>query len=115
MNQEHYERLRAVPAGPAARGTIVTIRPNRRDRRGFGTIAPDGGGRGIHFDNGSVEGPLRALGSALRRLWRTRTDTGREFDRLRVGQRVTFAVGADPRQPNRAYAERLRPSDEGSR
>ena len=96
----------------AARGTIASIRPNRRDGRGFGAIAPDAGGKELHFDNGSVEGPARALGRALRRLWHTGPGPGPPFDRLYVGQRVTFAIGVDPRQPHRPRAEHLRPSGE---
>ena len=103
---------RAVPAGRATRGTIVTIRPNRRDGRGFGAITPEGGGPDLCFDNGSVEGPARALGRALRRLWRTGPGPGPPFGRLCVGQRVTFAIGVDPRQPHRPRAEQLRPSGE---
>jgi len=90
-------------------GTITSIRPNRGDGRGFGRIALDGGGPALSFDNASAEGGLQALGRVLGRLWRRDTSRGRPFDRLRVGQRVTFAVGVDPRQAQRAYAEQLRP------
>ena len=123
MNQQRQERARApsrplpepgpaVPAGHASRGTIASIRPNRGDGRGFGAIAPDGGGPDLFFDNGSVEGPARALGRALRRLWRSKPGLERPFDRLWVGQRVTFAIGVDPRQPHRPRAEQLCPCGE---
>ncbi len=112
MNRQRREPVRPVPVGHAARGTIASIRPNRGDGRGFGAIAPDGGGPDLFFDNGSVEGSARALGHALRRVWHTRPGPERPFDRLRVGQRVTFAIGVDPRQPHRRRAEHLRPSGE---
>jgi cold shock CspA family protein len=101
-----------MPNHRAARGTIASIRPNRGDGRGFGSIAPDGGGPDLCFDNGSVEGPAQALGHALRRVWRTKPGPERSFDRLCVGQRVTFAIGVDPRQPHRPRAEQLRPCGE---
>ena len=112
MNRRRRGRVRPVPADRAARGTIASIRPNRGDGRGFGAITPDGGGRDLFFDNGSVEGSARALGHALRRVWHTRPGPERPFDRLRVGQHVTFAIGVDPRQPHRPRAEQLRPSGE---
>ena len=85
MNRQRHEQVRPVPADRAARGTIASSRPTRGDGRGFGAIAPDGGGPDRCFDNGSVEGPARALGPALRRLWHTKLGPGRPFDRLRVG------------------------------
>ena len=71
-----------------AQGTIKTI----RDDRGFGFIAPDGGNQDIFFHSSAVEGRL--------------------FDQLRVGQRVEFEAGSDPRNPGRARAENVRPIDE---
>lgn len=46
------------------RGTIVHLRPNRDDGRGFGPIAPDGGGAEIWFDNRSLEGRCGASAAA---------------------------------------------------
>ena len=112
MNRQRRGRVGTVPAGRAARGTIASSRPNRGDGRGCGFIARDGGGPDLSFDNGSVAGPLRALGPALRRVWHTRPGPQRPFDRLCVGQRVTFALGVDPRQPHRPRAEQLRPCGE---
>jgi cold shock CspA family protein len=112
VNRRRREQVRPVPADRAARGTIANIRPNRGDGRGFGAITPDGGGPDLFFANGSVEGPAWALSHALRRVWRTRPGPERPFDRLCVGQRVTFAVGVDPHQPHRARAEHLRPCGE---
>lgn len=91
------------------RGTIVQIRPNRDDGRGFGTIAPDGGGDKIAFDNRSTEGALRHLAHALRGLFPGGDRRERPFDRLRVGERVGFRRGEHPSQPHRAYAERVCP------
>ena len=101
-----------MPADRAARGTIASIRPNRGDGRGCGATAPDGGGRDLCFDTRSVAGPARALGPGLRRVWHTKPGPERPFDRLCVGQRVTFAIGVDPRQPHRPRAEHLRPCGE---
>ena len=117
MNQQRPERARApsrpLPEpGRASHGTIANIRPNRGDGRGFGAITPDGGGPDLCFDNGSAEGPARALGLALRRVWHTKPGPERPFDRLCVGQRMTFAIGVDPRQPHRPRAEHLRPCGE---
>ncbi len=113
MNQQRHERVRplpgsagAVPAGHPARGTIPDLRPTRGGGRGFGASAPDGGGPDRFFDNGNVEGAMRALGRALRRAWHAKTGPGRPSDRPRVGQRVAFAVGTAPRQPQRPSGAR---------
>lgn len=68
-----------------AQGTIKSI----RDDRGFGFIAPDGEDKDIFFHSSAVE--------------------DRQFDQLREGQRVEFEAGADPRDPQRQRAERVRP------
>ena len=90
-------------------GTISHLRPNRDDGRGFGTIAPDGGGVDIWFDNRSMEGSPRRGARSLRGLFRPDAERGHPFDRLRVGQRVRFQAGEHPTQPHRAYATRLHP------
>jgi CspA family cold shock protein len=56
--------------------------------RGFGFIAPDGGGRQVFFHASAVE--------------------GRSFEDLREGQRVEYEQGVDPRDPSRQRAERVR-------
>jgi cold shock CspA family protein len=91
-------------------GTIATIRPNRGDGYGFGTITPTGGGRGLVFYSGSAEGTGQALGRRLRNLFRGGAAAPPPFDRLTVGQAVTFVVGADGTQAGRPCAERVRPS-----
>lgn len=90
-------------------GTIRSIRPNRDDGSGFGTIAPDGGGPGLIFYSRGVEAPIQVLGRLLRNLRRGGARREKPFDLLQVGQRVTFAVGADPRRHGRPYAEQVRP------
>jgi CspA family cold shock protein len=66
-----------------AQGTIKTI----RDDKGFGFITPDGGGQDLFFHSSALE-----YGA---------------FDQLRVGQRVQFTAGADPRNPSRTRAEQV--------
>ncbi len=91
-------------------GTIATIRPNRGDGYGFGTITPTGGGRGLVFYSAGAEGAGQALGRRLRNLFRRGGACPPPFDLLTVGQRVTFVVGADGTQAGRPCAERVRPS-----
>ncbi len=90
-------------------GTIATIRPNRGDGYGFGTIIPAGGGRGLVFYSRNAEGALSALGRRVYNLFRANTPLIPPFDRLTVGQRVTFVVGVDSSQAGRACAEQVRP------
>ena len=122
VSRPRHERVRplpgsagAVPAGHAARGTILDLRPTRGGGRGCGASAPEGGGPDRFFDNGSVAGALRALGRALRRAWHTTTGPGRPFDRPRVGQRVTFAVGIAPASPIARAPRRAARAARGSR
>jgi CspA family cold shock protein len=73
-----------------ATGTIKTLRD-----RGFGFIAPDGddSGRGdLFFHHSSV--------------------ADRGFEMLQVGQRVTFDVTPDPRDPGRQRAINVVPTDD---
>ena len=90
-------------------GTIATIRPNRGDGYGFGTIIPAGGGRGLVFYSRNAEGALSALGRRVYNLFRANTPLIPPFDRLTVGQRVTFVVGVYSSQAGRACAEQVRP------
>ena len=60
-------------------GTIKSLRD-----RGFGFIAPDGGGEDLFFHHSSV------------------TDGG--FEMMQEGQKVTFDKGADPRDSSRERA-----------
>jgi len=90
-------------------GTIATIRPNRDDGYGFGTIIPDGGGRGLIFYSRSAEGAGQAFRRHLRDLFRHGAKSILPFDSLTVGQRVTFDLGADGTQAGRACAEHVRP------
>ena len=92
-----------------AHGTIISIRPNRDDGRGFGFIAPDGGGPDLFFTSGQAAGAGQALGRALHNLRHPTARRGPPFDRLRVGQRVAFVASPAPRDPRRAGAERVRP------
>jgi CspA family cold shock protein len=69
-------------------GTIKRINSDR----GFGFIAPDGSSQDLFFHMSAVE--------------------GRAFDQLREGQRVSFEVGTDPRNPTRTRAEQVRPIEE---
>ena len=92
-------------------GTITHLRPNRDDGRGFGLIAPDGGGIEVWFANRSMEGSLRRIVRSLRGLFRPDAEKERPFDRLRAGQRVRFESGEQPTQPHRAYAARVYPVD----
>lgn len=93
------------------KGTITQLRPNRDDGRGFGLIAPDGGGGAVWFDNRSMDGSLRRVVRSLRGLFRPDAKNEHPFDRLRVGQRVRFQAGEHPTQPHRAYAARVYPID----
>lgn len=68
-------------------GTIKTV----RDDKGFGFIAPDSGAEDLFFHSSAVESPT--------------------FDELREGQRVEFETGADPRNPARQRALRVRATD----
>lgn len=72
-----------------ATGTIKTLRD-----RGFGFIAPDGDdGRGeLFFHHSAV--------------------ANRGFEMLQVGQRVSFEVAPDPRDPGRQRAVNVAPDDE---
>lgn len=73
-----------------ATGVIRTLRD-----RGFGFIAPDGneGGEELFFHHSAV--------------------ADRGFEMLQVGQRVTFDVAPDPRDPGRSRAINVVPeSDE---
>ena len=90
-------------------GTIATLRPNRGDGYGFGTITPAAGGRGLVFYSASTEGAGQALGRRLRNLFRGGTACPPPFDRLTVGQAVTFVLGQDGTQAGRACAECVRP------
>ncbi len=92
-----------------AHGTISSIRPNGGDGRGFGFIAPDGGGPALFFTSGSAGGAWQALGRALHTLRHPAARRERPFDRLRVGQRVTFTLGDDARMPRRPGAAHVRP------
>jgi cold shock protein len=67
-----------------AQGTIKSL----RNDRGFGFIAPDGGGPDLFFHSSAVEHPT--------------------FDELREGQRVEYQSGPDPRNPSRSRAEQVR-------
>ena len=67
-----------------AQGTIKSLRSDR----GFGFIAPDGGGPDTFFHSSAVEHPT--------------------FDELHEGQRVEFVAGTDPRNPSRTRAEHVR-------
>jgi cold shock CspA family protein len=91
-------------------GTIATIRPNRGDGYGFGTITPTGGGRGLVFYSADAEGAGPALARRLRNLFRGGAASPPPFDLLTVGQRVTFVVGADGTQAGRPYAKQVRPA-----
>lgn len=91
------------------RGTIATIRPDRGDGYGFGTITPAGGGRGLVFYSASADGADQGLGRRLRNLLRIGPARPSPFDRLTVGQAVTFVLGADSLQAGRACAEHVRP------
>jgi CspA family cold shock protein len=73
-----------------ATGTIRTLRD-----RGFGFIAPDDGdGRNeLFFHHSSV--------------------ANRGFELLQVGQRVTFDVAPDPRDPGRQRAINVVPEGDG--
>lgn len=90
-------------------GTIATIRPNRNDGYGFGTITPAGGGRGLFFYSRDTEGTGQALGRRLHNLFRSGTPRTPPFDRLTVGQHVTFVPGTASTQAGRACAEHVRP------
>lgn len=70
-------------------GVIKTLRD-----RGFGFIAPDG--------NDSRNGELFFHHSAV---------ADRGFEMLQVGQRVTFDVTPDPRDPSRQRAINVVPED----
>ena len=91
-------------------GTILSLRPNRDDGYGFGTITPDEAGPDLVFYSRGAEGAIQVLGRLLHNLRHTATRRERPFDLLRVGQRVTFVVGDDPRRNGRARAERVWPS-----
>lgn len=88
-------------------GTITHLRPNRNDARGFGLIAPDGGGADVWFDNRGMEGSLRRVLRSLRGPFRPDAEKERPFDRLRAGQRVRFESREHPTQPHRVYAARV--------
>lgn len=90
-------------------GTIATIRPNRHDGYGFGTITPAGGGRDLFFYSRDTEETGQALGRRLRNLFRSGTIHTPPFDRLTVGQRVTFVPSVDSTQAGRPSAEHVRP------
>jgi len=90
-------------------GTIATIRPNRGDGYGFGTITPAGGGRGLVFYSRNAEGAMHSLGRRLYNLFRGTNPRTPPFDALTVGQRVTFVLGADSTQAGRPCAEHVRP------
>ncbi len=74
-----------------ATGTIETL----REDKGFGFIAPDPdyGQRDLFFHRSAVE--------------------NNAFDRLRVGERVSFDEEPDPRDPSRKRAVRVRPIEDG--
>jgi cold shock CspA family protein len=91
-----------------AHGTITSIRPNRGDGRGFGFIAPDGGGPLLFFPSGNAEGAREALGRALHNLRHPATRREKPFDQLRVGQRVEFTMDDDSHTPRRLGAELVR-------
>jgi cold shock protein len=67
--------------------TQGTIRSLRTDR-GFGFITPDAGGEDLFFHTSAV--------------------ADRGFDQLRDGQRVEYAAGVGPRNPQRTRAEDVR-------
>jgi CspA family cold shock protein len=73
-----------------ATGTIKTI----RDDKGFGFVAPDGssGRNDLFFHRSAVE--------------------NNGFDLLREGQRITFDVEPDPRDPSRQRAVRVKAADD---
>lgn len=73
-----------------ATGTITTLRD-----RGFGFIAPDGNdGQGeLFFHHSAV--------------------ADRGFEMLQVGQRVTYDVTPDPRDPSRQRAVNVQVDDSG--
>ena len=71
--------------------TQGTIRSLRTDR-GFGFITPDAGGEDLFFHTSAV--------------------AGHAFDQLHEGQRVSFAAGVDPRNPQRTRAEDVQPITE---
>ena len=73
-----------------ATGTIKSI----QDQRGFGFISPDDapGSDDLFFHHTSVR------------------DGG--FEQLRVGQRVEFEMGSDPRNPGRSRANNVAPIEE---
>ena len=76
--------------GTMATGTIRSLRD-----RGFGFIAPDsqdGRGEELFFHHSAV--------------------ADRGFEMLQVGQRVTFDVTPDPRDPSRRRAVNVTPDDE---
>ncbi len=89
-------------------GTITSLRPDRGDGHGFGVIAPDGGGPELSFASEGTESALQSFGRVLHNLRRPAVRRHRPFDRLRVGQRVTFAIGLDPFRSGRAGAEQVR-------
>lgn len=91
-------------------GTILSIRPNRDDGYGFGTITPDVAGPDLVFYSRSAERAIEAFGRLLHNLRHPAARKVPPFDLLRVGQRVTFMVGDDPRRNGRACAERVRPA-----
>ncbi len=64
-----------------------TIRRMVRDR-GFGFIQPDGESADVFFHSSSVEQPT--------------------FDELNEGEQVEFEIEADPKQPQRKRATRIR-------
>lgn len=76
--------IRSGRKSSLAQGTIKTI----RDDKGFGFIAPDGGGQDLFFHRSAVEDVT--------------------FEELREGQRVEFTQGTDPRDPSRSRAESVR-------
>ncbi len=71
-----------------ATGTIKTLRD-----RGFGFIEPDGsdGREDLFFHHSAV--------------------SNRGFETLQVGQRVTFEIAPDPRDPSRMRAINVVPDD----
>ncbi len=93
-------------------GTITTHRANRDDGRGFGIIAPDDGGPELFFFSDSAEKPLHTFRRLLRALRPADAESGKPFDRLTRGQRVTFVVGENARQAGRTCAEQVRPVED---
>jgi hypothetical protein len=91
------------------RGTIATLRPNRGDGYGFGTIIPEGGGRSLVFYSRSAESLVQTVGRQVLDLFHHGAKRILPFDRLTVGQQVTFVVGVDSTQAGRACAEHVRP------